>query len=102
MIDLLSALGITADSTRLLHALRPRLTPELVRDIARADYELDLELHLVALERLLDTGEIPDPLPRHPRKVIEALRWLEPDAVGWSSGRTGQPGHLIRALACTV
>ena len=99
---LLRDLGIDASHTRLFRQLSARISPEMIVAMARTDYEMDLVQHQQALVHLVTLEEVPDPFERHPRKVIDLVRWLEPNAPGWSSGKTGEVGHVMRAFASTA
>jgi hypothetical protein len=86
----------------MLDWLRPRIDGSMLEEIAEADYGMDFEAHLEALNAIHATGEIPDPLNWEPREVLELIRWSEPDDPAWKPGSTGERGHLLRAFCCTV
>ncbi|HEX8272916.1 MAG TPA: hypothetical protein VF615_09790 [Longimicrobiaceae bacterium] len=86
----------------LLHLLRARMDDGMLREIARADYGMDEDEHLVALLPIRDRGEVPPAMGWEPREVLELIRWSEPEDPEWKPGSTGARGHLMRAFACAA
>ena len=74
----------------------------MLEEIATADYGFDQFEHATALENIVVSGDISDPLEWHPREVLNLIRWSEPDLPGRSPGASGRDGHVMRAFACTV
>jgi hypothetical protein len=47
-----------------------------------ADHGLNVDEHLVPLQRLRDEGVMPVPLGSEPRDVLDLIRWSESDDPG--------------------
>ena len=73
----------------------------MLREIAQADYGMDADAHLRALNAV-KTGNLPVPMPWEPREVLELVRWSEPDVREWKPGSAGARGHWMRLFSCTV
>jgi hypothetical protein len=101
-VEVLDQLGLRPDGRRLLDAIRPRMSPPMLEKIAAADYGLGLFEHRTALEQIVASGIIPDPLPLCPGEVLRLERWSEPGTPGRSPGDPGWEGHVMRAFSCTV
>jgi hypothetical protein len=103
--------GVAQTIVKLLNHFEPSLDG-LLRDlsahvddpvldwIARADYGLRAEEHLVALRQLRDTGTFPHDLTWCPMEVLELTRWHEPE-------QHEQPSRIIfehgaRAFSCAA
>jgi hypothetical protein len=89
----------------LLLWLRTRVDDGMPQEIALADYGYQAEIHLVALRRFRDEGEVLYPGRHggwHAHEVLALVRWSEPDDPRWKPGRTGIGGHLMRAFCCAV
>ncbi len=84
--------GWHADPAALLDVLRARLTPEMLHEIARADWGCDHAWHLASLQDIQRTGLILQPLPLHPHEVLALSRWK--DGI--------DTDHVARAFVCTV
>jgi hypothetical protein len=78
------------------------LTPDMIDEIAAADYGNDIERHRAAIVEIAKTGTTPEPLLWHPTEVLELIRWSEPENPNWKPGRTGEQGHVMRAFCCTA
>ncbi|HEV2123128.1 MAG TPA: hypothetical protein VGW38_10185 [Chloroflexota bacterium] len=100
--DLLRELGLEPDERRLLDQMRSRLTPAMLSEIAAADHGWKAAEHAQALNTIVKSGVVPDPLPWWPREVLELIRWSEPDDPTWSPGGHGREGNVMRAFSCTV
>ena len=98
--EILAAFRPSPDA--LLDLLRPRMIPEMLWEIAAADYETQVSGHFRALRRICKTGKLPHPLGWEPNEVLELIRWSEPNDPQWKPGRVGPTGHLMRAFACGV
>src|SRR5690242_10720835 len=70
----------------------------MLEHIAAADYGCELRQHRRALEEIVGSGTVPDPLGWHPGEVLELIRSSDPDRPGGS----GRRGHVMRAFSCTV
>jgi hypothetical protein len=86
----------------LLDVTRREIDDEMLDDIARADYGMDADLHLAALQPIRDDGVIPRAMEWHPREVLELIRWSEPENAELQPGAAGRRGHLMRTFACAV
>ena len=74
----------------------------MLEKIAAADYGCNLRRHRRALEKIVGSGTVPDPIGGYPGEVLELIRWSEPDTPGWSPGGLGRNGHVMRTFSCTV
>ncbi len=74
----------------LLHEFPPRadlllqecsrlVDDKMLREIASADYDYDLDNHLRALRRIRDDQHIDVPMDWEPKEVLELTRWLIPE-----------------------
>jgi hypothetical protein len=86
----------------LLDMTRRQVDDDVLDEIARADYGMDADLHLAALQPIRDDGVIPRPMEWHPREVLELIRWSEPERAELQPGAAGRRGHLMRTFACAV
>lgn len=89
-------------SSALLDWLRPEISPSLLEVIAQADYGMDEEAHLVALQSIHCTGIVPPRLEWVPGEVLELIRWSVPEDPSWKPGLEGLDGHRIRAFSCAI
>jgi hypothetical protein len=90
------------DRLLLLAMLSEEVDDEMLREIAEADYNFNVDEHLRHLVRIRDEKEIPVPLNWEPKEVLELTKWSEPDAPDSKSGATGRRGHLMRAFCCAA
>ena len=90
------------DGDVLLRAISAHVTDDMLDCIAHADYGCDADRHLAALRQLRETGTLPQNPAWVPMEVLELIRWSEPDDPQWKPGRTGDPGHWIRAFSCAA
>lgn len=74
----------------------------MLREIAEADYGLEADEHLAALDPIWRGAEFEDLHYWHPMEVLELMRWSEPESPNWKPGSTGNRGHKIRAFCCAV
>lgn len=95
-------LGFAPDPDALLLWLRPCITDDMLAEIAAADYGMDYDAHLVALQRIRDEGVVFAPMGWEPKEVLELIRWSEPEDPAWRPGSTGERGHLMRAFCCAA
>ncbi len=93
---------VPPDADRLLRLVSPNIDDGMLREIAAADYGLDIDENLAPLQRLRDEGVIPAPLGWEPREVLELIRWSEPDDPEWGPGGHGERGHWMRLFACAA
>ncbi len=84
--------GWETSAAGLFDWLRARATPDVLSNIARADYGIDADKHLAALRDICETGLVPRTLGWEPHEVVALTRW--------SSGEN--VNHLERALCCTL
>lgn len=84
--------GWPTSASGLFDWLRERVTPEILRGIANADYGADAEKHLAALRDICSTGLVPRALPWEPHEVLALSRWASGERVD----------HLERALCATL
>lgn len=89
------------DPDALFDVLLPRMTTDMLQEIAAADYGQDIEQHLAPLIQFRDDRIVPI-LEWHPLEVLELIRWSEPDQPEWKPGAAGARGHLLRAFACAL
>jgi len=89
------------DSDELFERLLPRIDDAMLLEVARADYNEDVDAHLKSLKRFRDTREVPV-LDWTPKEVLELIRWSQPDDPNWGPGGHGTNGHLMRAFACAT
>ena len=73
----------------------------MLREIAEADYGMDADAHLKALDAIKQ-GEMPAPMGWEPKEVLELIRWSEPEDSTWKPGSTGVRGHWMRLFSCAV
>jgi hypothetical protein len=99
-LDLLAKAQPSGDA--LLDLLRPLIDDSMLREIAEADYGIDVDVHFGQLLLIRDAGRILDSGGWHPSEVLELIRWSQPDDPKWRPGATGTRGHLMRAFACAV
>src|SRR5262245_40470300 len=86
----------------LLDHARRQIDEAMLMEIARADYEQDVDAHLTALRAIRDLGITPAPMEWHPGEVLELIRNSEPEVPAWKPGGTGRRGHQMRAFACAA
>lgn len=84
--------GWEADAAALLDWLRPQMNQERLLSVARADYGMEADRHLIALREIVETGLIPQPLDWHPGEVLHLTRW----------GQGIHVDQVERAFACAV
>jgi hypothetical protein len=84
--------GWPASASALFDWLRERAGPKTLASIAEADYGIDFDKHLAALEDMCATGLVPRSMGWHPGEVVQLTRWREGENVD----------HLARALACVL
>lgn len=79
----------------------PQLDASMLKEIAQADYGVDVDEHLYALEELRSAGRLPEELDWRPQEVLRLTRWstmddprLSPEAV--------HRRHLMRLFSCLV
>jgi hypothetical protein len=85
----------------LLHLVFEKLDRPMLRAIAEADYGMDANDHLKALEAL-KSGDMPAPMGWVPKEVLDLTRWSEPDDPQNAPVQQGVSGHWIRLFACTI
>ena len=73
----------------------------MLREIAQADYGMDADAHLRALNAV-KTDNLPVPMPWEPREVLELVRWSEPEDLKWKPSSAGARGHWMRLFSCAV
>lgn len=84
--------GWSSDPGALLDWLRPRLTPEIMKSIAAADYGFGYDDNLAALGDIRETGLLPIPLDSRLHEVCALCRWADGERVD----------HVERAFACAM
>ncbi len=67
--------GFRGSASGLFDWLRARVTPEMLAEIAQADYGQDAEEHRAALLDIQTTGLLPPELAWHPMEVVTLTRW---------------------------
>ena len=92
----------TCPSLRPLARLAVAVDDALLRQIAEADYRIDVERHLKALRELRDSLTLSAVPLWHPGEVLELERWSEPPRPGADSGEALRRAHLARAFACAA
>lgn len=85
----------------LLQLVFQQVDDSMLLEIAEADYGHKAEIHLKKLMEI-KCGEFPDLMEWEPKEVLELTRWSEPDAPAWQPGSTGERGHWMRLLSCTL
>ena len=85
----------------LMRLVFKHVDDSMLREIAEADYGLDADAHLRALNAL-KTGNLPVPMPWEPREVLELVRWSEPEDPTWRPGSAGVRGHWMRLFSCAI
>ena len=97
---LLAELGVAPDDgKRSFVDLASALSPEMLEEIARADYGEDLAEHRSALLEIVRSLELPDRRQHpYPWEVLELIRWSEPDRPDWAPSGRGRRGHVMRAF----
>jgi hypothetical protein len=84
--------GWETSASALFDWLRARATPEMLSDIANADYGMDANKHLAALQDICETGLVPRILAWEPHEVLALRRWSTGEGVN----------HRERALCCVI
>src|SRR4051812_36164346 len=91
---LLSDVGVRPERGRALADLAAALSPQMLDEIARADYGFDAGDHRGALQEIVDSLDVPDRREhRYPWEVLELTRWTTPDE---------KRGHIMRAFSCAA
>jgi hypothetical protein len=85
-----------------LRLLADLLTPDMIDEIAEADYGNDFEKHRAQIVAIAESATTPTELRWHPAEVLELMRWSEPEDPHWKPGRTGRRGHIMRAFCCAA
>jgi len=91
-----------ADQRAAVDYLRQVVDEGMLREIAEADYGMDVEGHFEALLPIWNGDELKDLETWFPTEVLELIRWSEPEDSEWRPGSTGLRGHKIRAFCCAV
>ena len=86
----------------LLDVARKEIDDGMLREIAQADYGMDADKHLAALQQIRLRGDVSDVGTWHPGEVLELIRWSNPDDPKHKPGSTGRRGHQMRAFACAA
>jgi hypothetical protein len=90
-------------STALFDWLRPRVTDEMLLDIATHDGGYSISKHFSALKRVRDSGEVPRPLKWEPLEVLRLTRWSEIAICASEALPSGiRIEHLNRLFCCTA
>ncbi len=84
--------GWDGSASALFDRLRDQIRDEELQSIARADYGMDAEQHLLALREICESGLVPRTLEWEPHEVLALTRW--------SSGET--VNHVERALCALL
>jgi hypothetical protein len=91
---LLADVGVRPERGRALPDLVAALSPQMLDEIARADYAFDASDHRGALQEIIDSLEVPDRRGHtYPWEVLELTRWSTPDY---------KRGHVKRAFSCAA
>ncbi len=86
-----------------MHALCDKITDDMLREIADADYGMDFAKHFAALTKIRDRVPTEGRMAWEPHEVLALFRWSE-----FGDNRTGQKPrsehdfHLMRAFCCTA
>lgn len=91
-----------AEERAAVDYLRALIDEGMLREIAEADYERDVEKHLVALKSIWEGVELGEMHHWYPMEVLELIRWSEPEDSDWAPGSEGLRGHQMRAFSCAV
>lgn len=86
----------------LLNLAMAHVDTSMLRQIAMADYGMDVGSHYEALADIFRSGITSSHGQWHPREVLELTRWSEPDQPHHPDDAAGPPGHWIRLFACAV
>jgi hypothetical protein len=84
--------GWPRDAQSLFDWLRQQVADTMLESIAAADYDTESDKHHAALRQIRDEGQVPIPLPWHPREVLALRHWQEGLDVD----------HVERAFCCLV
>jgi hypothetical protein len=98
-------LRLDPSESALLDWLSSRIDDTHLHEIALADYGINEEEYLQALQQIHQGEPIPVPLRWVPSEALRLTRWSEPDDpadVGPPPDSKGTRGHLIRAFCCAV
>lgn len=91
-----------AEKRAAVDHLRALIDEGMLREIAEADYERDVEKHLVALKPIWEGCGWGEMHHWYPMEVLELIRWSEPEDSDWTPGSIGIRGHRMRAFSCAV
>jgi hypothetical protein len=91
--------SLNPDQHILFVEIAKHIDDDMLEEISAANYALDADVHLVALRRLRDTGELLEPLHWFPCEVLELIRNSEPEDPAWKPGSAGIRGHWMRAFS---
>ncbi len=83
----------------LLDHFLGRVDPAMLHEISQADYGLDAEAHLAALEQICRDGDVPEVMQFEPSEVLALSRWSEPVEGG---GSDVWRAHVERGFVCTA
>jgi|GEM_PF-5110543 len=65
--------------TGLIDQLKRRVTPRIIRYIARSDYGAEAPEHKAAIRRIIDEPRIPRPMQWEPGEPFRLTRWWDPE-----------------------
>jgi hypothetical protein len=102
-IDIVELLEIfDPEPEGLLRSISVHITDEMLEEIARADYGLDVDKHFEALVAVRDTGIFPKKMVWFPGEVLELTRYSPPKIHQNEIGAIETEEHWIRAFCCAA
>ncbi len=90
------------DPDVLLRVISAHVSDEMLEAISMADYGMDSEKYLVALQQVRETGTFPKDLVRFPMEALELIRWSEPELPDVQPIERVVFRHWMRAFACAA
>lgn len=90
------------DRDGLLRLMCGMVTPDMLVEIADADYGYEADEHLAALKKIVGERHVPEEIGWYPRECLELIRWSQPEHPSWQPGATGLRGHTMRGFCCAA
>ncbi|HVT99087.1 MAG TPA: hypothetical protein VHE33_16400 [Acidobacteriaceae bacterium] len=91
--------GLNPNPDALLRAISAHISDDMLEEIARADYDEEVEGHFAALLPIRNEARFIVPMQWCPGEVLELIRYSQPDRPDWKPGSPKIRGHWMRAFA---